>query len=67
MVVPVRPYVSFAQCGKLISALTFLWWQFSWQWNVNVRYLLKYHNDEKTQAVKQAVRNSQVNSAQIEG
>lgn len=43
MVVPVRPevqekYVSFAQFGKLISALSFLWWQFSWQWTVNVRY-----------------------------
>lgn len=43
MVVPVRPevqekHVSFAQFGKLISALSFLWWQFSWQWTVNVRY-----------------------------
>lgn len=51
MVVPVRPevqekYVSFVQFGKIIRALTFVWWQFSWQWNI--RYLLTYHNDEKT-------------------
>lgn len=56
MVVPVRPEVqetcvSFVQFGKLISALNFLWWQFSWQWNANIR---SYHNDENSQAVKQA-------------
>lgn len=45
MVVPVRPevqekYVSFAQFGEVISAVIFLWWQVSWQWNVDVSYLL---------------------------